>query len=395
MTVASSTFVIYKDNSTKSPSGTFKLSDYRPKEVQSISGTFLNDQATLVVCNLPKGVVLTLMEHLVNPGCPSLKGAGRTYDIIGTGGEQTVKLFELGLNDAVSAFFWRSVDLKKGTVTFFEHNNYTGVRQTIFLSEWDLGASHNLDGWFSHDRASGVKWTDVPYNTYVNLFEHVGAGGRKFANIKAGSGQFDLASAGFNDMLSSFYINRLKPKEEQILDVVITDVAMTERSDSSLKSTGSVNGSNTSATINCSYTNQVIESTEISVTDSHSVGGAIEYTYEWQQPVGGSWALKISFNYNYSRSETKTANKQKSIALSVGESYTVPPNSAWKFDWLATSGQANLTYTTNVKRWYEEQVPHSEMDQAKNLYLVVEQLTGTFKGSMHLDTRSSFTTTPL
>ena len=77
----------------------------------------MQDKATWVAFNLPAGVVMTLVDHYVSGGpngFGDLKDAGKVVDLIGTGKTEAVDLSRCNMNDCVSAFFWRNVDLEPG-----------------------------------------------------------------------------------------------------------------------------------------------------------------------------------------------------------------------------------------------------------------------------------------
>lgn len=98
----------------------------------------LFDKASWIAFNLPVGTVLTFMDHL--PSVPAsgkyadLSDAGRTLDLIGTGQTEGVDLDRLQMNDKISQFFWRTVDLNQGAIELFDDQDFTNNRVTICVS---------------------------------------------------------------------------------------------------------------------------------------------------------------------------------------------------------------------------------------------------------------------
>jgi hypothetical protein len=88
----------------------------------------LFDTASWIAFNLPIGTVFTFMDHHL-PSKPEehadLSDAGRTVDLVGIGQTEGFNLDQLGMNDKLSQFFWREVDLNLGAIEIFDDQDFT------------------------------------------------------------------------------------------------------------------------------------------------------------------------------------------------------------------------------------------------------------------------------
>ncbi|TGO31795.1 hypothetical protein BHYA_0408g00050 [Botrytis hyacinthi] len=112
--------------------------------------------------NLTVGVVVTLVGGWA-PGEDGEKIVDLSYgntclDLVGTGTTEGCELWTSGINDDLSFFFWRNVDLSIGAVELFADGNFTGRlrwkslgdRQTVTLYDAEDGngaAYNNVKGW--------------------------------------------------------------------------------------------------------------------------------------------------------------------------------------------------------------------------------------------------------
>jgi hypothetical protein len=96
----------------------------------------LFDTSSWIAFNLPIGTVLTFTDQLPSkPGeYADLSDAGHTVDLVGTGQTEGVNLDQLRMNDKISQFFWREVDLNLGAIEIFDDQDFTGNRVTICTS---------------------------------------------------------------------------------------------------------------------------------------------------------------------------------------------------------------------------------------------------------------------
>ena len=151
------------------------IGDYVSGSFQSILGTKINDATTWIAFNLPLGSVMTLMDNVVaqsSAGVSDLSYCGRTVDLCGTGQLETVDLQKVNMNDCVSAFFWREVDMDLGAIQLYEDLDFKGARSVIFLSEWNSGVPNSIENWYIGGKASSVRWNALNDRQSVVLFEN-------------------------------------------------------------------------------------------------------------------------------------------------------------------------------------------------------------------------------
>ncbi|RZL89609.1 MAG: hypothetical protein EOP82_18910 [Variovorax sp.] len=113
----SGTVRLFRDDNWSSTFLELTTGKYRDRARHSIAGTNMQDGATYVAFNLPVATVVTLMDNDVAPkaGAPvmDLGQCGRCIDLVGTGQTEAVDLTKVNMNDCVSSFFWRTVDLRR------------------------------------------------------------------------------------------------------------------------------------------------------------------------------------------------------------------------------------------------------------------------------------------
>ncbi|MDC0721427.1 hypothetical protein [Nannocystis bainbridge] len=398
MAIASNTVVLYKDANFSGTQYVIDVYRYTPKMVQSISGTSMQDQATSLRYNLQRGCVVTLFQNNVaSLNFPSLKGAGKVLDLIGDGAEHEVRLSDYGMNDCVSAFWWRQVDLSQGYMELYDDADCRGQHTTIFIAEFPVNSEpYNVDGWQVDDKLSSVRWMGMADTIVVILYDHADGTGSSFSNINNGDGEcLKLSAYSFNDKTSSFKVTRLKAVKEEIKQVVIHNVEPYNTSQTQLKSDGKVNGENTTAKVDCTYTATVTETTSVTVTESHTIGAALQYTYQWRRTPGSDqgWDLTLGMTYDYTKEQSNTNSTSKTIGLSFSQEYEVPPKSTWHFLWIASIGSVDEKFTATAIRWYDMPLKGTVLDGG--LFMREETLTGMFTGVMYLDNYSDFSTKPI
>ncbi|WAS99242.1 hypothetical protein [Nannocystis punicea] len=394
MTTSNSYVILYKDYADdKSQQFRIELDNYNPSVVHSLVGTF-QDCTSFVRYNIPKGHVVTLLDNVTTSKFPFLDRAGRVYDIIGDGAEHVVDLRQYNMNDCVSAFVWRIVDLSQGYVFLFEGADFTGARTTVFPSEWEFNKDHSMVEWYINDRLSAIKWQGLLDTVNMILYEHIG-GGVSFQNVGRGQGEVaNLKTVSFNDTASSFKFTRVTPVKEVIQDVVIHDVVPHNQTSSTLESKGAVNAKDQPAILNFNYTGSVTESTSVTVTTTHSTGGAIDYSYTWETPSGGrGGTLALALNYNYEASDSNTKSHEETRTVSTNETYTAPAQTRWDYRWIAQTGKVDLQFTTTATRWYTTPFAGTVLDNG--YYKRDETVSGRFTGVMFVKTESNFRTEDL
>ncbi|MDI1475622.1 hypothetical protein [Polyangium sp. y55x31] len=377
--VPNNTIILYKDDNTNIELEKIDLTQYTLGYVHALQES--KDEATYVRYNLPKGCVVTLFDNHATLDWPNLKGAGRVLDLIGDGQEHAVNLKSCDLNDCASAFLWRNVDLDMGYVCLYEGAEFTGNYTTLFMSEWELDTVHNIDGWHIEDELSSIKWQGMLDTFTVELYENSDGGGRRYTNIARGAGEVrSLDDVGFNDCASAFKIIRLRPVKEEIKEVIVENYVPTNQSRKVVYELKGTNAGSTPIKPAIGVKVSVIETAEVTVTDTHSSGGAVEagYTHSKVGSDNNALDLTFGFTYNYEHSESSTDSLEKEVVLATTIDYEVPPYSTYIIQWYATSGTVDVTVNTTATRWYTQPLAGTEPDG--EYYRRNETLTLSFKG---------------
>lgn len=229
----SGTFVLYPNgNWTDQNYLSVTTATYAPGVRHSIANRPVNDAASWVAFNLPLGQVVTLTEHVPAPApgisVGELSTFGRCIDLVGTGQTESVDLSRVNMNDCVSAFFWRNVDLSQGALELYDDANFGGNRNVIFLSEWPANTVISLVNWWLNDRVTSLRWSTLPESKVVVLGEHPDNSGRRFAAQAGSEGNqiADMGSHQFNDAISSFQWQVFhRPTEPAVSPGAITGIS--------------------------------------------------------------------------------------------------------------------------------------------------------------------------
>lgn len=394
-TLSTGTVTLYKDNNWSGSSLSFNINDYAKDTRQSISGTSMQDGATWLAFNLPVGTVVTMMDNWVTPpngNVYDLKNCGRVVDLVGTGQTEAVDLTKCNMNDDISAWFWHTPDMNIGGVELYENANFQGNRTVLFLSEWTTGQPIALTDWYIADRASSVCWTSLHDAQMVSLFQNADGSGSSYANIK-GWGSFkelsDLKSVGFNDTVSSFSWNNLKPMQQVIAPAPIpppnpTDLAYVQRQDAT-------NNLDVEQKQTITLDKSKEQTTSVTVTNQYTAGMQMSYSTGYQTKGSEkektvTWMVQLSFTYSYTESTTMTETQTASIGIS--QEFTVPPNSKCVAILTVQMGNLpNLTaYSTTAERWYDQQLDDSTLDPDNGWYKRTEIVTFDMNGCVAVAT---------
>lgn len=390
--VRSGTVVLFKDDNWNSASLTLDINDYASGQRQSLKGSKLHDAATWIAFNLPEGTVMTLSNNLMmdapNGNVADLKGLGQVVDLVGTGRTEAVDLKQVKMNDMISMFFWRKVDLSVGALELYQDVNFKGNRTVIFLSEWPRDTVVSMDGWYIADnRLSSAKWSTLPETQTAKLFEKRDASGQTYANIKGWGSFKELASfktVSFNDTASAFSWSALAPMKE-IIDPVQIDLDPYAQGGQSLSNyINGTNHSSTSTQANIQINESDAETVTVTVTNTVTTGAQVTFTYSTSVKTPAiapapevsttfTMALQISLSYTHTTTTTNTSTKTQ--AVQVSQNFTVPPNSDYQA-WLTVQmGQIPATtYTTTAQRWYVDQLPNSVLDPSTGWYKRTETI---------------------
>ena len=285
---------LYRDNNWGSRSLDLTTDHYSRQNVRnSIAGTNMQDAATWLAFNLPIGTVMTVMNNdtPVQPGqlvC-DLSHCDTCIDLVGTGATEGVDLTQVNMNDCVSAFFWRTVDLDLGAVELYDNAGFTGNRNVIFLGEWPSETVNSIGDWWVNDRVSSARWTTLNDRQLVSLFENSNGSGRSFQNIQGWGSekQIDnLSAPGFNDCMSSFRWEGLVPQKE-IIEPFTLDVQPNQANSFSISN--QMSGQNNSdVSQSQTVTLKDTQSQQVTITSTETHVAAIKVTAETAYNIGSN-----------------------------------------------------------------------------------------------------------
>jgi hypothetical protein len=404
--LSSGSVALFRDDNWSSQRLDLRTVDYVPGQRQTIP-SFMFDQATYIAFNLPVGTVMTLMDNVqsVQAGktVADLSGCGRCIDLVGTGRTEAVDLPQVNMNDCISSFFWREVDLDLGAIEVFDDVNFGGNRSAIFLSEWNSGTIYSIADWWLQDRISSVRWKTLGDRQTAALFDNVDGSGDQYNNIKGWGNAKEIASlpdVSFNDRASSFRWDGIVPVKEIIAPFNV--IAGTASGSSGLTSViNGTNGSSVQQPVTVTLTNTDAQTVTVTTMDQAVVG--VSTTFSLTESAGvkdidstsATWSVTLS--YSYTHSETKTNSETRTIALSIAETVNAPPNSTYRATLLVNIGQIPPTvYHTTAERWYNVPMTGVQQDPLNNnWYKRVEPVTVSIAGSLASSTTVNIETKPV
>lgn len=365
------------------------------------------DNATFVSFNLPVGTVMTLMDNVTPvPGghtVSDLSNCGRCVDLVGTGQTEGVNLMAVNMNDCVSSFFWREVDLDLGAIEIFDDVDFGANRNTLFLSEWNSGRIYSIEEWWLQDRVSSIRWRTLNDRQTAQMFDNVDGSGDSYNNIKGYGTTKEIANLDdirLNDRISSFRWDGIVPKKEIIapFDVKVSTGTDALGLTSVLHGT---NGGSLPAPVVLTLNDTTTQTVTVSTTDTHVTAIKTSYSQKNEPKVGiglgtaTTWSIEMS--YSYTHSDTKTTSETKTITLSIAETVMAQKMTTWKATLLVTIGKIPATvYNTTAQRWYDEPVTGGVPDPANNgWYKRIEPVSVTVEGSLATDTSVNIEETPI
>lgn len=380
---------------------------YRPGARHSIAGTEMQDAATWVSFNLPVGTVMTLMSDdvPVPSGKPvnDLSGAGPCIDLVGTGTTVAVDLTKVSMNDAVSAVFWRTVDLKMGAVELYEHSAFGGNRSVLFLGEWPAGTLNSLRDWWINDRLSSARWTTLDDRQSVSLFEHPDGGGRSYQNIDGWGDTHEiknLGEANFNDCMTAFRWEGLIPMKEEVAPFTLeATLDMAGATTISSEASGT-NDTDVAQTTSVQLSRSDAQTLTFTSTDTNVVGTSISLETSFSVSYAGATAgvkLTVGLNFSYTHTQTTSTSTTTTVGFNFTEPITAPAHSVWTAKLVVEIGRLPPTaYKTTAVRWYDQPVTGSVVDPANhNWYKRTEDVTGILSGGISSQLQSTVTAQPI
>jgi hypothetical protein len=399
--IASGVVALYKDNNWSSQNIELRLSEYESGMRHTVPNA-LFDSATYVAFNLPVGTVMTLMDNIASVEqtftVANLRQCGRCVDLVGTGKTEAVNLVAVNMNDCVSSFFWRKVDLDLGAIELFEDDNFQGGRSTLFLSEWNTGTVYSLSEWWLQDKISSIRWKMLKDRQTAQFFDNADGSGSNYSNVKGYGDIKEIASLRdirLNDCISSFRWDEINPKKEVIAPF---EVKSSTGSDA-ISLTSTVNGTNKtslSQPVTVSLNDTESQTVTVSTTDTFATGIKASFSQKFSA-VGNekSWSVEVSFSYT--RTQQKTTSQTQTIGLSLSEVINAPPNTNYSATLEVTIGKIPATvFSTTATRWYDQPVTGGEVDPSNNgWYKRVEPITVTISGGLVANTSVKIEATPI
>ncbi|TGO30047.1 hypothetical protein BPAE_0008g00390 [Botrytis paeoniae] len=380
------------------------LEDYAINQRHAITSAQL-DATTVVLYNLPHGTVVTLIG--ARPDDPvniaDYKNCDCVVDLVGYNHTKLCTLPETGLNDDLSMFFWRKVDLRMGVVELFCRSDFTHARVNLWLCEWEPGVVHSLEGWDINDDASSARWRTLLDRQSVILYQYSDGTGKTYNNIKGWGGIkqiSDFSDVDFNDTASAWKWEAANPIKEIIAPFTITSTA----SSSSVGLTSVVDGTNDSDQVQpvvVTLNNTKEQTVTVQTSDQHVVGVSSTFSTTATEGVEGvasdSATWSVSLNYSYTHTDTVTRSDTQTVGLNISQTINAPPHTTYVATLLVTIGRLPPTeYHTTAQRWYTSPVTGSEVDPANNnWYKRVEDVKVTIDGSLACHTSTNIKTTPL
>jgi hypothetical protein len=403
----SETVLLYPNAAWTGDCFTIKTRKFAPTKRHSLSGLGIQDNTTWIAFNLPQGTVMTLIDNYVPAGSggPSdLKDAGRVVDLIGTGEPKAVDLTRCSMNDLISAFFWRQVDLDMGAIELYEDLDFKGNRTVLFPSEWSTGKVISLAGWYINDRLSSSRWGTLRDTQSAALFDQPDGGGKAYANI-SGYGETkeikNFNDVGFNDCASAFSWESLVPKKEEIkkFDINLSDADVGNETFTAESSGENDSSGSPVQTVTINETDA--ETMTVTVSNAHTAGTKLGFSYSYKQGVAaglgeGGFTISTELNYSYTRNDTNSKSATKTKSLTISQTFPAPPNSSYTGKLIARMGKlAPRPFSTTAKRWYSEPLPRTILDHANGWFVRDETITGTVEGRFACKAHVEVTSKPL
>ncbi|KAF7887517.1 hypothetical protein EAF00_009811 [Botryotinia globosa] len=404
--VPTGTVALYQDPNYTGARSDLRLNDYTPNKRHVVPDAQY-DKTSNILWNLPVGVVVTLVGGWA-PGEDGKKVVDLSYgntclDLVGTGTTEGCELWTSGINDDLSFFFWRNVDLSIGAVELFADGNFTGRRTTIFLGEWESGKVHSFRNWGMNNTCSSLRWKSLGDRQTVTLYDAEDGKGTAYNNVK-GWGDIKevpfMWEVRFNDCISSFRWDRVVPKKEIIAPFNLMASSADNASGLTSVSEG-VNNSSEVQPIAVSLNNSNSQTVTVETSDQHVAGISSTFSQTFSAGAEGiatsSTQWSVSVNYSYTRTDTSSRSQTKTVDLNITQTVNAPPKTRYKATLLVTIGQLPATeYVTTAQRWYEQPVANSQIDYANNSwYKRTEEVRLTLTGSLACRTFVDMQTTPL
>lgn len=349
---------------------TLDIANYTPGQVYSIAGTSANNTSDVIAFNLPEGCVLTLLENPIptatNPF--NFAKAGKCVDLFGNGKTQTVDLGRIGAENCISAFIWRQVDYAAGCFQLFDGVDFTGNRNTFFLSEWNGNAINGLGDWWICDRAGSAYFAGLTVQT-ITLYDG-GDGKGLSCSFAAWFKKLNISHLGtygdFDNKAGSWSWVPLKPLQATIpsttFDTVVPSEAL-QATEFPLYVENDTNSTITAVT-DVTYAN----STSITVSLTQSAQNSIFESFTASYTVGdtllegqsASVSATVGVTQTFTDTNESDTTKTQEFSFSADVTVSVPPFSVYKGTATVTFiNLPPLSQTVTGYYYYDKQVAGS------------------------------------
>lgn len=402
--LASGTVAFYQDPNRRGARSDIRINDYVLNRRYVVPDAQY-DKTSYVLYHLPVGTVMTLLGGWNTGGDKmfDLSSCDTCLDLVGTGRTESCQLWDVGLNDDLSMFFWRNIDLSIGDVEVFANPNFTDARTTLFLSEWAPAAVYTLCNWRKNNVTIRIEWPTLADRQTVTLYDGEDGSGSPYSNVKGWGSTKEIPylwEVRFNDCISSFKWESVVPVKEIIKPFTIQSA----NSSSAFGLTSSVDGRNKSnkpQPVVVSLNDSTAQTITVESSDQHVVGVCSTFS---QIHFGGAEGIvasstqwSVSLNYSYNRTDTKSRSETKTVDLSVMRTVNAPARTTYRATLLVTIGCLPPTeYVTIAERWYKEPVIGAQADPAnKGWYKRVEDVRINVGGSLACRTTVDMQATPL
>jgi len=378
------TVKLYKDARWNSESWTISLDNTAEGRRHPVADSMW-DQATWVAFNMPVGKVVTLSDNIVplrdGQNIADLSGCGISVDLVGTGRTEAVDLNAVGMNDLVSMYSLRTVDLDLGAIELFENRDFTGNRNILFLSDWNQGQVHSIANWWLNDKVSSARWKTLDRQT-ASLFEHGDGAGNSYDNILGYGDAKECPNLGvyrLEDQMSAFRWDGIVPKKE-IIKPFEVKVPAGNMQAGLVQTDPMSNGTDLDQPgQQVKFTKEFHKTFSVSTTEKAVTGVKVTGGYKAGSAGGGEIMVELSYSYEASKTTSQTYTEVTKIEET--RTITIPRRSRIEAQLGYFLGELPPTeYKTTAERWYDRRLTGTVQDG--DLYKRVEPVRVTLVGAL-------------
>lgn len=392
----------YKDNTFSSESYSIFIGDYKKKRSQRLLR--LNDAATYLAWNLPKGYVVTFMDSLESVDNPNKDGSyhclSATYDCVGTGTTQAIDLCSVNMNDKISAFYIHQYDPLYGYIELFTSQGLSGPSVKIFLSQYAMNQVVPVHQWWIQDRTYSIAWHNMAEVCCVSFYDNFDGSGAKMNEILGTDTdyQFDLSKVNMQNKVSSFKWS-VRGIYKQAMSSFTLSIDQSKLEKKIYQSV--VEGVNAfPEEMTEVVTLDSVKETASSVTSFHEYSNGFSLSASASFNCTEAFKAEVSVNVDISKTNTSETSDTTTTTKSVSQSYTakIPAMHSYKVSLTFVVQQASETeFTADCIRWYDFKVKDSVEDVVDGAvrYKRIEKVRGVFQGDASYELIPIAEATPL